>query len=718
MKKLLPLFFVLISLSVFCQIPPYYNDVDLNKSGPALKEELATKVISTHTTYISYTPGVWDALKQTDLDPTNPANVVLIYGWNDADSDITNDRTREKDLNGGGSGVWNREHVYSKSLANPNLGTSGPGADAHNLRPCDAQRNSSRSNRKFEDGSGNSGITAAGNWYPGDEWKGDVARMMLYMYIHYADQTPPTGVAVGTVNASDANMINLFLDWNAEDPVSNLELQRNPILENIQGNRNPFIDNPAFATQIWGGQQAEDKFGTGNSTNDTTAPSAPSNLSASNSTQTTVDLSWSAATDNVAVAGYTLFKGNTQIGTTSNTNFTVTNLVPGTSYSFSVKAYDAAVNTSLASNTAVITTNTGGVGNGATTALLISEYIEGSSNNKAIEIANFTGTTVDLSNYSLKKATNGAGSFTSTLALSGTLGNGQVYVIVHGSANATLLSAANLTNNSVLSFNGNDAIGLFKNDALIDLLGDTTSSANFAQNSTLQRKTAVVSPNTFYTNTEWVVLPEDTFSGIGNHTIDSSDTTAPSKPNNLATSNITQTTVDLTWSSATDDTAVTSYTIYQNNTIIANSNNTNYAVSGLTPDTAYNYSVSAADATGNFSAQSTTVYITTLPTPDTIAPTAPSNVTALNTTETSTDLSWSTATDNIAVAGYNIYQDTALIATLTSTSFTVNTLSEGTSYSFTVKAFDAAGNTSSESNTAVVSTQSGTSNGTITILLL
>lgn len=169
MKRLLPFFFLITSLSIFSQIPAYYNDVNMNLTGVALKDALSVKIIGSHTSILTYTPDVWNALKQTDIDPTNNSKVVLIYGWNDTDSDITNDRTRGKDNHGGGSGVWNREHVYSKSLANPNLGTTGPGADAHNLRPCDAQRNSSRSNRKFAAGSGNSGITAQGNWYPGDE---------------------------------------------------------------------------------------------------------------------------------------------------------------------------------------------------------------------------------------------------------------------------------------------------------------------------------------------------------------------------------------------------------------------------------------------------------------------------------------------------------------------------------------------------------------------
>ena len=56
-------------------------------------------------------------------------------------------------------------------------------------------------------------------------------------------------------------MPDVFLEWNIEDPVSDYELQRNPVLESMQGNRNPFIDNPYLATKIWGGNDAEDTWG-------------------------------------------------------------------------------------------------------------------------------------------------------------------------------------------------------------------------------------------------------------------------------------------------------------------------------------------------------------------------------------------------------------------------------------------------------------------------
>ncbi|PQJ23132.1 endonuclease [Tenacibaculum sp. SG-28] len=261
LKLFLILFISATILSIAQQ--DYYNDVDLSKTGLALKEELAIKIINTHTNFLVYTPGVWEACKATDVNPENSAEVLLIYGY--SESGVTA-RTRGINENGGNSDDWNREHVYPKSLGDPNLGTSGAGSDAHSLRPCDAITNSNRSNKKFISGTGNSG-SVSGGWYPGDEWKGDVARMMMYMYLRYDTQCLPKNVAIGTTNTTDENMIDLLLEWNAEDPVSEVEEQRNSYHGNTsntyaQGNRNPFIDNPYLATKIWGGPDAEDKWAT------------------------------------------------------------------------------------------------------------------------------------------------------------------------------------------------------------------------------------------------------------------------------------------------------------------------------------------------------------------------------------------------------------------------------------------------------------------------
>jgi len=256
MKLILSLIIIVLATSLCAQIPVYYNDVNLNLTGMSLKNELTSKITATHTNQISYTQ-VWTVLKQSDLDPTNSEDVILVYGWDDTDNIEDNDRTRDKDFNGGSNtGEWNREHVYPKSLANPALGTSGAGADAHNLRPADVDFNGDRGSLKFGSGSGTAG-NIGGNWYPGEEWKGDVARIYMYMYVRYTTRCKPGNACVGSPVSIDLNMVDLLLQWNINDPVSDFERTRNNTIYNTQGNRNPFIDNAYLATLIWGGGDAE-----------------------------------------------------------------------------------------------------------------------------------------------------------------------------------------------------------------------------------------------------------------------------------------------------------------------------------------------------------------------------------------------------------------------------------------------------------------------------
>ncbi|MGB5943476.1 MAG: endonuclease [Leeuwenhoekiella sp.] len=266
MKQTVLLFFFGVLCLLAKAQQPYYNGINFTETGLELRDDLAELVSQTHTNILSYTPGVWEASKVTDLDPDNPENVLLIYGYEDtSDQNSTNDHFRDKNRNGGGNGDWNREHTYAKSLGTPRFDNDDtPGSDAHHLRPSDVQMNGNRGNRKFADGSGNAGNLSS-NWYPGDEWKGDVARMMLYMYLRYGNRTLPTNVAVGTTNSIDPNMVDVLLKWNVEDPVSAVEDQRNAYHDSdaqyAQGNRNPFIDNPALDTAIWGGDPAQDRWG-------------------------------------------------------------------------------------------------------------------------------------------------------------------------------------------------------------------------------------------------------------------------------------------------------------------------------------------------------------------------------------------------------------------------------------------------------------------------
>jgi endonuclease I len=243
-------------------MPAYYNSINFSQTGNNLKDQLAQLITTTHTHNLVYTPEVWDALEQTDLVPGSNQNVFLIYGYNDNDADDDNDRTRSKYLtchSESCDGKWVREHVFPRSLGSPNLEFDGPGSDAHHLRAIDYDMNNDRGNKRFGPGSGNAATVTGGYFYPGDEWKGDIARMMMYMYVRYKTQCRAIVVGAGSATYN-VDMPNIFLEWNKEDPVSQYEKNRNTILQNMQGNRNPFIDNPYLATLIWGGPAAQNTW--------------------------------------------------------------------------------------------------------------------------------------------------------------------------------------------------------------------------------------------------------------------------------------------------------------------------------------------------------------------------------------------------------------------------------------------------------------------------
>lgn len=214
------------------------------------------------------------------------------------------------------------------------------------------------------------------------------------------------------------------------------------------------------------------------------------------------------------------------------------------------------------------------------TDLFISEYVEGSSYNKAIEIYNGTGVDVDLSNYSLKKQVNGAGEYGSELKLSGTLANNDVYVIAYvssgGSASDDILAVTDLqTNSGVVNFNGNDAVALFKDGVQIDEVGIFNNTSNWGADLTLIRKNTITSPNVTYDVNDWDTEAKDYIDNLGSHTMAGGSTTT----------------------SITDS----PFTV----------TNTSHNVTGLTPETEYFYTVKAK--AGAFtSAVSNEISVTTL----------------------------------------------------------------------------------------------------------
>ena len=164
---------------------------------------------------------------------------------------------------------------------------------------------------------------------------------------------------------------------------------------------------------------------------------------------------------------------------------------------------------------------------GNASELIISEYIEGSSSNKAIELYNGTGSTIDLSQYSLELYANGATTATATLKLSGSIQAGDTYVIYNNNANESIKSKGNLANGSVINFNGDDAVVLKKANAVIDSLGQVGTRVNNMADLTLVRKATITSGDTviddaFEPTKEWDKLPIDDVSNLGKHSMDGS----------------------------------------------------------------------------------------------------------------------------------------------------------------------------------------------------
>lgn len=230
---------------------PYYNDAS-GLSGENLKDVL-NDIIDDHRSY-SYS-SLWENLAKTDEDPNNPSNVILMYTG----------RSQSKSSHGGNVGQWNREHTWAKSHGD--FDTRMPwGTDLHHLRPTDVVVNSTRGSKDFDNGgeivSGTYGIgssycyTDSDSFEPRDEVKGDVARMMFYMATRYEVEDEGIDLELNDRVNNGSNpyigRLSVLLEWNIEDPVDDFEKNRNEVIYQLQGNRNPFVDYPEFANLIWG----------------------------------------------------------------------------------------------------------------------------------------------------------------------------------------------------------------------------------------------------------------------------------------------------------------------------------------------------------------------------------------------------------------------------------------------------------------------------------
>jgi chitodextrinase len=184
------------------------------------------------------------------------------------------------------------------------------------------------------------------------------------------------------------------------------------------------------------------------------------------------------------------------------------------------------------------------------------------------------------------------------------------------------------------------------------------------------------------------------------------DTMAPSTPTGLSATALGYDTFKLSWSAATDNVGVTSYQVECDGSVVTTESpitTTSNLLTGLTPGAIYLVNVRAGDAAGNWSAWSTPLAVTLLA--DTTVPTAVSNLNYATVSSDSAALVWTGASDNVGVAGYQIYRNGTLVGTTGPvTSFVDTALTANTTYSYTVVAFDGAGNLSTSSSSLSVTT--------------
>ncbi len=243
----------------------YYDNLNTDKQGKEFRAELAELITSTHKTFTVYDGSsslalnnVWT--KSDVADVHNPNNGKIKWFYTGTVVSANN--------YGGSNGKTNREHVWPKDGGNAFPKESGPGADAHHLRPTECQLNSIRGSLSFDEVPQTTSNIAKQNgsttyatgdglcyksgsfFYPAKGYRGATARILFYMQTRWGDQNSLYFVD-GAGHSKSIGKISTLLKWHLEEPPNEDEIYRNNIVAGIQGNRNPFIDHPEYAEMIY-----------------------------------------------------------------------------------------------------------------------------------------------------------------------------------------------------------------------------------------------------------------------------------------------------------------------------------------------------------------------------------------------------------------------------------------------------------------------------------
>lgn len=478
---------------------------------------------------------------------------------------------------------------------------------------------------------------------------------------------------------------------------------------------------------------------------DTQAPSSPTALRAS-TTQTSATLSWTAARDNVAVAGYAVLQDGVRVGETTSVSYLLAGLACGRTYAVSVDAYDAAGNRSQAAAVTVTTracssappppppprppaadtqapTVPGPIDVTSTSDTTITITWAASSDNRGVAGygAYLDGTRV-------------TGTPRTTLTFSG-LSCGTSYIVAvdaYDAARNQSEQASVVAGTSPCEAEADTEPPTAPTELIVEAAGQTkltlawkAASDNrgvagyglyVAGNLVASTAETDFTLSELTCGTEYTVAV-DAYDAAGNRSDATSldvetascqsetDTQPPTTPEDLAVTAASETGLELAWQPASDNVAVAGYGVYVNETLVAKSPGTSHTLGRLTCGTDYGVAVDAYDAAGNRS-ERTAIEARTSDCPsvgDSEPPSAPEGLVVEAASETALELAWQPAIDNVAVAGYGVYQNGAPVGTTRETRFTLSGLTCGRGYSVAVDAFDAAGNRSG-SVTVVAST--------------
>ena len=381
---------------------------------------------------------------------------------------------------------------------------------------------------------------------------------------------------------------------------------------------------------------------------DTQAPSVPTGLNATTISATQINLTWTAATDNVGVKGYQVFVNNVVVSTTSSTSFQHTGLAAGTTYNYRVNAFDAANNYSGWTPTAVVATTTQSVAPSDTIPPSVPTGL--------------TGTAVSNTQINL-----------TWTASTDNVGVKGYYVYLNDVALAVTTTPSYTHTGLVAGTTYNYRVSAY--DAVPN---------HSAWTAPVAVKTTGTAP---------------------------ADTTPPSVPSGLAGTAVSNTQINLTWVASTDNVGVKGYQVFLNDVVVSTTTATSFQHTGLAAGTTYNYRVNAFDAANNYSGWTPTAVAvtTTLVAPlDTTPPSVPAGLTGTAVSSTQINLTWTASTDNVGVKGYQVFLNDAVIGTTATPSFQHTGLAASTTYNYRVNAFDAASNYSGWTVTPVAVTTTGT----------